>query len=61
MEQFFTIINEKKLNEKVESILKISGVTKENTIISLITHLLKVSQYLVINKGIFLIGERKIK
>ena len=30
MEQFFTIINEKKLNEKVESILKISGVTKEN-------------------------------
>ena len=57
MEQFFTIINEKKLNEKVESILKISGVTKENTIISLITHLLKVSQYLVINKGIFLIGE----
>lgn len=57
MEKFLTIINEKKLNEKVETILKISGVTKENTIISLITHLLKVSQYLVINKGIFLIGE----
>ena len=57
MEKFFTIINEKKLNEKVEAILKISGVTKENTIISLVTHLLKISQYLVINKGIFLIGE----
>jgi len=57
MEKFFTIINEKKLNEKIEAILKISGVTKENTIISLVTHLLKISQYLVINKGIFLIGE----
>ena len=57
MEQFFTTMTEKKLNEKLETILKISGVTKENTVISLITHLLKVSQYLVINKGIFLIGE----
>lgn len=57
MEQFFTTMTEKKLNEKIETILKISGVTKENTFISLITHLLKVSQYLVKNKGIFLIGE----
>lgn len=57
MEQFFTTMTEKKLNEKIETILKISGVTKENTFISLVIHLLKVSQYLVINKGIFLIGE----
>ena len=57
MEQFLTTITEKKLNEKIEIILKISGVTKENTFISLITHLLKVSEYLVVNKGIFLIGE----
>lgn len=57
MEEFLTTMTDKKLNEKLETILKISGVTKENTVISLITHLLKVSQYLVINKGIFLIGE----
>ena len=57
MEKYITSIAEKKLNEKLETILKISGVTKENTIISLVTHLLKISQYLVINKGIFLIGE----
>lgn len=57
MEKYITSIAEKKLNEKLETILKISGVTKENTFISLITHLLKVSQYLVVNKGIFLIGE----
>lgn len=57
MEKFLTTISQKKLNEKIETILKISGVTKENTFISLVIHLLKVSQYLVINKGIFLIGE----
>ena len=57
MEEFLTTMTEKKLNEKIETILKISGVTKENTFISLVIHLLKVSQYLVINKGIFLIGE----
>lgn len=57
MEEFLTTMTDKKLNEKLETILKISRVTKENTVISLITHLLKVSQYLVINKGIFLIGE----
>lgn len=57
MEEFLTTITDKKLNEKLETILKISGVTKENIFISLVTHLLKVSQYLVKNKGIFLIGE----
>lgn len=57
MEEFSTTMTDKKLNEKLETILKISGVTKENTFISLVTHLLKVSQYLVKNKGIFLIGE----
>lgn len=57
MEEFLTTMTDKKLNEKLETILKISGVTKENTFISLVTHLLKVSQYLVKNKGIFLIGE----
>ena len=57
MEKFLTTMTDKKLNEKLETILKISGVTKENTFISLVTHLLKVSQYLVKNKGIFLIGE----
>ena len=41
MEKYITFIAEKKLNEKLETILKISGVTKENTIISLVTHLLK--------------------
>ena len=57
MEEFLATMTDKKLNEKLETILKISGVTKENTFISLVTHLLKVSQYLVKNKGIFLIGE----
>ena len=57
MEDSLTTMTDKKLNEKLETILKISGVTKENTFISLVTHLLKVSQYLVKNKGIFLIGE----
>lgn len=57
MEEFLTTMTDKKLNEKLETILKISGVTKENTFISLVIHLLKISQYLVINKGIFLIGE----
>ena len=57
MEEFLTTMTDKKLNEKLETILKISGVTKENTFINLVIHLLKVSQYLVINKGIFLIGE----
>lgn len=57
MEEFLATMTDKKLNEKLETILKISRVTKENTFISLVTHLLKVSQYLVKNKGIFLIGE----
>ena len=57
MEKFLTTISQKKLNEKIETILKMSGVTKENAFISLVTHLLKVSHYLVKNKGIFLIGE----
>ena len=50
MEEFLTTMTDKKLNEKLETILKISGVTKENTFISLVIHLLKISQYLVINK-----------